>query len=80
MEKQIVTFPLDSDKVSALDDLAATLGRDRAFLLNEAVTAYLDVDQWQRKHIETAIKQADSGQFVEHRQIKKAVNAWRDHR
>jgi predicted transcriptional regulator len=77
MKKQIVTFTLDSDKVNALNDLAAAVGCDRAFLLNEAVTVYLDVQQWQRKHIEAAIKQADSGQFVEHLKIKKAAASWR---
>ena len=45
MERQTVSFVLDSDKVSALDDLAARLGRNRSFLLNEAITAYLDVQQ-----------------------------------
>jgi predicted transcriptional regulator len=76
MERQTVSFVLDSDKVSALDDLAARLGRNRSFLLNEAITAYLDVQQWQIQHIEKAIKQADSGKFVEHRQVRKAANSW----
>ncbi len=80
MKKQIVSFALDSEKVSALDDLAVKLGCDRASLLKEAVTAFLDVQQWQRKHIKAAIRQADSSQFVEHYQVKKAVTSWRHRR
>jgi predicted transcriptional regulator len=45
MEKQTISFRLDSDKVDALDVLAKALDRDRTYLLNEAVSAYLDVQQ-----------------------------------
>lgn len=71
MDKQTITFRLDSDKVSALDALASALDRDRTYLLKEAVEAYLDVQQWQIEHIKAAVRQADSGKFIEHDQIRK---------
>jgi predicted transcriptional regulator len=80
MEKQTISFRLDSDKVSALDVLAEALDRDRTYLLNEAVAAFLDVQQWQLEHIKTSVKQADAGQFIEHRKIKKMVSDWRRRR
>jgi predicted transcriptional regulator len=71
MEKQTISFRIDSDKVDALDVLAKALDRDRSYLLNEAVSAYLDIQQWQLEHIKASIKQADNGRFIEHREIKK---------
>ena len=41
MDKQTLSFRLDSDKAGALDALAEALDRDRSYLLNEAVTAYI---------------------------------------
>ena len=80
MEKQTVSFRIDSDKVEALDELAESLDRDRTYLLNEAVAAYLDVQQWQMKHIRDSIKQADAGQFISHEDIKKMASKWRRRR
>lgn len=80
MEKQTVSFRIDSDKVEALDELAESLDRDRTYLLNEAVAAYLDVQQWQMKHIRDSIKQADAGQFISHEDIKKMAAKWRRRR
>lgn len=80
MEKQTVSFRLDSDKVHALDMLAETLDRDRTYLLNEAVAAYLDIQEWQIEHIKASIRQADAGKFIEHDDVKKMVRKWRKRR
>jgi predicted transcriptional regulator len=77
MEKQTVSFRLDADKVSALDELASALDRDRTYLLNEAVAAYLDVQQWQIEHVKAAVRQADAGRLLEHQQVKKMAAKWR---
>jgi len=70
MEKQTISFRIDSDKVNALDFLAKTLDRDRTYLLNEAVAAYLDVQRWQLEHIKASVKQADAGRLIDHRKQK----------
>jgi predicted transcriptional regulator len=80
MEKQTVTFRIDADKVAALDELAEALDRDRTYLLNEAVASYLDIQQWQIQHIKASIKQADSGQFISHEDVKKMAAKWRHRR
>jgi predicted transcriptional regulator len=77
MDKQTISFRLDSEKVDALDVLAKALDRDRTYLLNEAVAAYLDMQQWQLEHLKKSIKQADANQFVEHQEVKKMAAGWR---
>jgi RHH-type rel operon transcriptional repressor/antitoxin RelB len=77
MDKQTISFRLESDKVDALDILAKALDRDRTYLLNEAVSAYLDVQQWQLEHLTASIKQADAGRLIDHGEIKKIAARWR---
>ena len=50
--KQTISFRLDEDKVEALDALSEALDRDRTYLLNEAVSAYLEVQRWHIVQIE----------------------------
>jgi RHH-type rel operon transcriptional repressor/antitoxin RelB len=77
MDKLTVSFRIDQDKVEALDTLAEALDRDRTYLLNEAVGAYLDVQRWHIEHIERGIRQADAGKLVDHAKVKKMVAGWR---
>jgi RHH-type rel operon transcriptional repressor/antitoxin RelB len=77
MDKQTISFRLESDKVDALDVLAKALDRDRTYLLNEAVSAYLDVQEWQLKHLAVSVKQADAGRLVDHAEVKKMASQWR---
>ena len=70
MDKQTVSFRLASDKVSALDQLAGSLDRDRTYVLAEAVQAYLDTQQWQLEQIRAGIAEADAGQVIDHRKVK----------
>jgi predicted transcriptional regulator len=70
MEKQTISFRIDSDKVNVLDVLANALDSDRTYLLNEAVAAYLDVQRWQLGHIKASVKQADAGRLIDHRKQK----------
>ena len=73
MDKQTVSFRLDSEKLSTLDTLAETLDRDRSYLLTEAVAAYLDVQQWHIDQIKAGISQANAGTLVDHAQVRKAM-------
>ena len=80
MDKQTVSFRLDSEKVEALDSLAKALDRDRTYLLNEAVAAYLEVQEWQLEHIRAGIREADAGKLIEHSEVKKLAAKWRARR
>lgn len=80
MDKQTISFRLDVDKISALDDLAKALDRDRTYLLNEAVSAYLDIQEWQVEHIKSSIRQADAGKLIDHEEVKNMARKWHRNR
>jgi predicted transcriptional regulator len=77
MEKQTITFRLESDKVAALDALADSIDRDRTYLLSEAVRAYLETQQWHLKEIQAGIADADAGRVLDHGRVKATAAKWR---
>ena len=80
MEKQTISFRLESDKVAALDALAGSMDRDRTYLLSEAVQSYLETQQWQLKEIEAGIAEADAGDVIENSRVKEMAAQWRRRR
>lgn len=76
MEKQTVSFRLESEKVAALDALADSLDRDRTYLLSEAVQAYLEVQQWHLQQIQAGLAEAEADQVVDHRKVKAMAAKW----
>jgi len=43
MHKETISFRLESDKREVLDAVASSLDRDRSYVINEAIEAYLDI-------------------------------------
>jgi len=77
MDKQTISFRLDTDKVSALDTLARALDRDRSYLLNEAVSSFLDVQQWPIEQIKKWLQPSHAGKLIDHRDVRKMAAKWR---
>jgi len=77
MGKTTITFRLDADKREALDTIAEVADRDRSYVLNEAIDAYLDAHQWQIEHIKKGLRQAEAGQFATEKEVARAFARWR---
>ena len=77
MDRETISFRLDVKKRAALDALAQAQDRDRTYVLNEAIDAYLDVHQWQIEHINEGIRQADAGEFATDAEVAAAFSRWR---
>jgi len=77
MGKTTITFRLDAGKREALDAIAEVADRDRSYVLNEAIDAYLDAHQWQIEHIKKGLRQAQAGQFASEKEVAKAFARWR---
>ena len=70
MSKETIRFRMESEKREALDAVAAALDRDRNWIINEAIQAYLDVHRWQMDHIREGLRQADAGEFATEAEMK----------
>jgi predicted transcriptional regulator len=77
MDRETISFRLDPKKREALDAVARAQDRDRTYVLNEAIDAYLDVHQWQIEHIQEGMRQADAGEFASDAEVAAAFSRWR---
>jgi predicted transcriptional regulator len=77
MNKEAITVRVDPEVRGALDSLAAALDRDRSYVINEALAAYIETHRWQIEHIRQGLREAEGGNFVDAREVQKVVNRLR---
>ena len=59
MKNQSVTIRIDSDKYDRLSQLATSMERSKSFLIDDAISHYLSVNEWQIREIKKALTEAD---------------------
>ena len=67
---KIITARVAADKVAVLDKLAGHQGRDRSFLINEAIEQYLAQRQWKLAEITGAVAEADAGHYLNQKECE----------
>lgn len=72
MQKNTVAFRLDGGKKRALDSIAKDLDRDRSWVINDAIDAYLETHRWHIEHIKEGLRQAKAGEFASEGEVKAA--------
>ena len=66
----------ESGGLKALLKVAKSTGRSRAFLASEAISAYLDTNEWQVAGITRALSSLDRGKGIAHARVSDWVAAW----
>jgi predicted transcriptional regulator len=61
---------------SRLERLARNTGRSRSFLAAEAISAYLDTNEWQISGITKALASLDRGKGIAHARVSEWVASW----
>ncbi len=77
MSPKIISFSPGRRRKQAIDTIATALNRDRSYVLNEAIDAYLEVHQWGIEHIEKGLQQANAGKFASGGAVAAAFERWR---
>lgn len=75
-QKETITFRIDVENKALLDEAAQEMDRDRSYVINEAVVAYLDLYRWQVEDVKKGIAEADAGQFVSEEEVQKTFSQW----
>ncbi|MBI2067188.1 MAG: ribbon-helix-helix protein, CopG family [Deltaproteobacteria bacterium] len=73
MKQANVSFRVDTGKIESLDAIAEALDRDRTYVINEAISAYLEIYRWQVEHIKEGLKQADRGEFASEQEVARVL-------
>ena len=77
MAKQTMTIRIEPEVRSSLDALAAAADRDRTWIVNQALTAYLETQRWQIEHVRQGLREADAGNFASARAVKRVMDRLR---
>lgn len=70
------TIRVDTGVKKRLERLAKSTGRSRSFLAAEAISDYLEVNEWQVTGIKRAIASLDRGEAIPHEAVKDWVASW----
>jgi predicted transcriptional regulator len=71
--KETLTVRVESETRESIDAIAEATNRDRSFVINEALSAYIDIYRWQIEHIQAAIREADADRFVPEAEVKRRI-------
>lgn len=59
-----VSFVTEAKKRARLDQIAAVFGTNLSAVINDALDQYIDLHEWQLKHIQTGVEEAKQGDFA----------------
>jgi RHH-type rel operon transcriptional repressor/antitoxin RelB len=76
MSSTTFTVRVESDVKKRLEKLAKSTGRSRSFLAAEALSEYLDANEWPVAGLRKALASLDRWGGVPHDQVKAWVNSW----
>jgi len=71
-----MTIRLDDELKNRLDALANATHRTKSFLASEAISRYVDLNEWQIDEIQKAIKEADAGDFADTQEVNNIFEKW----
>ena len=74
---QTISFRVEESKKDKIDMLANLQDRNRSYIINEALDTYLDLMDWQRRHIEEGVRQADAEDFAGDDEVAAAFGKWK---
>ena len=72
-----MTIRLEDEVKERLDRLAEATDRSKSFLAAEAVRTFIENNEWQIAEIQSAIKEADAGDFAADRDVEKLARKWK---
>jgi RHH-type rel operon transcriptional repressor/antitoxin RelB len=76
MASETFTVRVDTNIKKRLEKLAKSTGRTRSFLTVEAISEYLDANEWQIAGIKDAIASIKQEGMIAHEDMEAWVNSW----
>jgi predicted transcriptional regulator len=75
-----MTVRLAAEVKERLDRLAEATSRSRSWLAAEAISGYLETQEWQIAEIKGGIRDADAGDFASAHEVAAVFAKWSDAR
>lgn len=71
-----MTLRLEDDVKNRLDTLAEATQRSKSYLAAEAIRVYLESNEWQIQEIQSALTEADAGDFAGEQDVQALTEKW----
>ena len=71
--EKTISFRAVAEKIDTLDALAAAQDRSRSYLINEAITNYIDLHAYQDALVRKGIEEMRKGRIVSHEEIVRRL-------
>jgi predicted transcriptional regulator len=71
-----LSFRVPPKTAERLDALSEATERPRSWLLEQALSAYLDLQAWQVGHIKKGLAELDRGEGVLHEEVEAWLSTW----
>ncbi|MGD0793353.1 MAG: ribbon-helix-helix protein, CopG family [Terriglobales bacterium] len=67
--EKTISFRTDAEKIDALDSLAVAQDRPRSYLINEAITNYIEMHAYQDALVRKGLEDMRKGRVVSHDEV-----------
>lgn len=71
----VMTVRISQDMQERLDRIAETTKRSRNFHAAEAITEYIELNEWQIERVKEGLRDADAGRVIPHAKVKEWVRS-----
>ena len=71
--EKTISFRALADKIDALDSLAAAQDRSRSYLINEAITNYIELHAYQDALVRKGMEEMRKDRVVNHEDVVKRL-------
>lgn len=71
-----ISVRLETRTKSRLEKLARETRRSRSYLAADAIKSYVEHNAWQIREIQSALKEADRGDFATDAQVRAVFEKW----
>jgi predicted transcriptional regulator len=71
--EKTISFRAVAEKIDTLDSLAAAQDRSRSYLINEAITNYIDLHNYQDALVRNGLEEMRKGRVVSHAEVIKRL-------
>ncbi len=71
--EKTISFRAVAEKIDALDSLAAAQDRSRSYLINQAITNYIELHAYQDALVRKGLDDMRQGRVVRHEEVVKRL-------
>jgi predicted transcriptional regulator len=71
--EKTISFRADSGKIDALDSLAVAQDRPRSYLINEAISNYIEMHAYQDALVRKGLEEMRKGRVIGHEEVVRRL-------